>query len=121
MKGRPEGETVMSRFDAYDLALQAALALRPLLDPINRRDPDLCRQMRRAASSVAMCLDEGSQRTGRDRFHLYRVAAGSAAEVRTALALATTWGYIAQPQAAPAHALLDRIVAILWRLTHPKP
>jgi len=67
------------------------LALRPLLDPINRRDPDLCRQMRRAASSVAMCLDEGSQRTGRDRFHLYRVAAGSAAEVRTALALATTW------------------------------
>jgi hypothetical protein len=49
------------------------------------------------------------------------VAAGSAAEVRTALALATTWGYIAQPQAAPASALLDRIVAILWRLTHPKP
>ena len=48
-----------------------------------------------------MCLDEGSQRTGRDRFHLYRVAAGSAAEVRTALALATTWGYIAQPQDRP--------------------
>ena len=60
----------MSRFDAYDLALQAALALHPLLDSINRRDPDLCRQMCRAASSVAMCLDEGSQRTGRDRFHL---------------------------------------------------
>ena len=110
----------MSRFDAYDLALQAALALRPLFDPINRRDPDLCRQMRRAASSVAMCLDEGSQRTGRDRFHLYRVAAGSAAEVRTALALATTWGYIAQTQAAFASALLDRVVAILWRVTHPK-
>ncbi|MGA7741678.1 MAG: four helix bundle protein, partial [Polyangia bacterium] len=85
-----------------------------------RRDPDLCRQIRRAASSVAMCLAEGSQRTGRDRFHLYRVAAGSAAEVRTALALATTWGYVAQAQAAPAYALLDRIVAILWRLTHPK-
>lgn len=96
------------------------MALRPLLDPIGRRDPDLCRQIRRAASSVAMCLDEGSQRTGRDRFHLYRVAAGSAAEVRTALVLATTWGYIGQPQAASAHALLDRIVAILWRLTHPK-
>jgi len=105
----------MSRFDAYDLALQAALALRPF-----RRDPDLCRQMRRAASSVAMCLDEGSQRTGRDRFHLYRVAAGSAAEVRTALALAATWGYIAQPQAAEPAALLDRVVAILWRVTHPK-
>ena len=62
----------MYRFDAYDLALQAALALRPLLDPINRRDPDLCRQIRRAASSVAMCLHQGSQRSGRDRFHLYR-------------------------------------------------
>jgi hypothetical protein len=49
------------------------------------------------------------------------VAAGSAAEVRTALALATTWGYITKPQAAPASALLNRIVAILWRVTHPKP
>jgi hypothetical protein len=29
-------------------------------------------------------------------------------------------GYIAQPQAAPAHALLDRVVAIFWRVTHPK-
>ena len=48
------------------------------------------------------------------------MAAGSAAEVGTALALATTWGYVAQAQAAPAYALLDRIVAILWRLTHPK-
>ena len=48
------------------------------------------------------------------------MAAGSAAAVRTALALATTWGYIAQAQAAPAHALLYRIVAILWRVTHPK-
>jgi len=110
----------MSRFDAYDLALQAASALRPLLDPINRRDPDLCRQIRRAASWVAMCLAEGSQRTGRDRFHLYRVAAGSAAEVRTALALATSQGYIPRRQAAPARALLDRIVATLWRVTHPK-
>jgi hypothetical protein len=52
--------------------------------------------------SMLCAKNEGSQRTGRDRFHLYRVAAGSAAEVRTALALATTWGYIAQPQAAPA-------------------
>ena len=111
----------MSRFAAYDLAVQAASALRPLLDAINRRDPDLGRQVRRASSSVAMCLDEGSQRTGRDRFHLYRVAAGSAAEVRTALVLATTWGYVTAQDAATAHALLDRVVAILWRLTHPKP
>jgi four helix bundle protein len=111
----------MARFAAYDLAMQAATALRPLLDIINRRDPDLCRQIRRAASSVAMCLDEGSQRAGRDRLHLYRVAAGSAAEVRTALTLAATWDYVSTNQAAPAHALLDRVVAILWRLTHPKP
>jgi hypothetical protein len=53
--------------------------------------------------------------------HLYRVAAGSAAEVRTALTLAATWDYVSTNQAAPAHALLDRVVAILWRLTHPKP
>ncbi|MGA7743069.1 MAG: hypothetical protein WBP56_14915 [Polyangia bacterium] len=43
-----------------------------------------------------------------------------AAEVRTALALATSQGYIPRRQAAPARALLDRIVATLWRVTHPK-
>lgn len=96
------------------------LTLRPLLEAINRRDPDLGRQVRRAASSVALCLDEGSQRTGRDRLHFYRVAAGSAAEARTALALASAWGYVTEKDAAPAHTLLDRIVAILWRLTHPR-
>ena len=93
----------MSRFDAYDLALQAALALRPLLDPINRRDPDLCRQMRRAASSVAMCLDEGSQRTGRDRFHLYRVAAGSAALLLLAACGSGSGGEAHTGQPAPGH------------------
>jgi four helix bundle protein len=66
-----------------------------------------------------MCLDEGSQRAGGDRLHLYRVAAGSAAEVRTALTLAATWGYVTSQEADGARVLLDRVVAILWRLTHP--
>jgi four helix bundle protein len=103
----------MPRFVVYDLAVEAAVTLRPLLEVINRRDPDLGRQVRRAASSVPLCLHEGSQRTGRDRLHLHRVAAGSAAEARTVLALASAWGYVTVQDAAPAHALLDRVVAIL--------
>ena len=51
---------------------------------------------------------------------LYKVGAGSAAEVRTQLELAVAWGYLAQAQAAPALGLADRVVAITWRLTHAR-
>ena len=68
---------------------------------------------------MALCLAEGARRTGKDRLHLYRVAAGSAAEVRAALAVGRAWGWIGSAALAPAEALLDRVLAMLWRLTHP--
>ena len=46
----------------------------------------------------------------------FRIAAGSAAEVRAALEVALAWGCI---DAAPeAEAELDRVLAMVWRLTH---
>jgi four helix bundle protein len=72
--------------------------------------------MRRAASSVALNLAEGNRRTGQDRLQFFRIAAGSAAEVRAALEVALAWGYI---DAAPlAETELDRVLAMVWRLTH---
>jgi len=50
-------------------------------------------QLRRAGTSVPSCLSEGAQRAGKDRLHLYRTSAGSAAEVRTQVELAVAWGY----------------------------
>ena len=104
------------RFEAYEIALESVAALRPVLDQLARRDRDLADQMRRAASSVALNLAEGARRVGRDRLHFYRIAAGSAAEVRAALAVARAWGCL--DRVAEVEVLLDRELAMLWRLTH---
>jgi four helix bundle protein len=69
---------------------------------------------------VPSCLSEGSQRAGQDRLQLYRTGAGSAAEVKTQLEIAVAWGYVEAQRAEPALALADRVVAITWRLTHPR-
>jgi four helix bundle protein len=58
---------------------------------------------------------------GRDRLHAFRIAAGSAAEARSALAVAQAWGYVSAETYAQANALADRLLAMLWRLTHPRP
>ena len=55
--------------------------------------------------------DPGNERA---RFH---TAAGSASEVRLALQVAVAWGYFAEKEAVPALALVDRVVAMLWRLS----
>ncbi len=100
-------------------ALETSLALIPLLrEPVARVarvDSDLARQIRRAASSVALNVAEGRRRRGGDRLHLWRVAAGSAAEVATALRVALGWGYL--DDADEPLAVLDRLLAMLHRMT----
>jgi four helix bundle protein len=104
-------------FDALDVALEMIDAVRPLLDRLDQKSPDLSPQIKRAASSVPLNLSEGAKRRGKDREHLFRTASGSVAEVRTALAVAIAWGYIDRESAARADALLDRLGAMLWRLS----
>ena len=65
-------------FDAFDVALDMIRRLREPLAAITERDPALAQQLRRAAASVPLNLSEGRRRQGRDRLHLWRVAAGSA-------------------------------------------
>jgi four helix bundle protein len=107
-------------FNAFTVAIDLVAALRAPVERIRRYDRDLADQIRRAASSVALNVSEGNQRVGRDRTHLFRVAAGSAAEVHAALTVACGRGYIGDEAVAPARGLLDRELAILWRLTHPR-
>ena len=110
----------MATFEALNLAFELAAALRQPLEKIQHHDRDMAGQLRRAATSVVSCLSEGAQRSGKDRLHLYRVSAGSAAEVKVQLQLAVTWGYAETGEAATAIALADRVVAITWRLTRPR-
>ena len=101
---------------AYQVALELAGAIRPLLPLLERWDASLADQVRRAVVSVPLNLAEAKRRTGRDRAHLLAVALGSASEVRAALEVAVALGAIDPGATAEALALTDRVNALLFGL-----
>jgi len=105
-------------FHAYDIALEIVAAVDPLVDRIRRRDPDLGKQLRKALSSIPLNLAEGRRRQGKDRQYHYTIAAGSADEVAAVLDVAAACGWLDGRAIKPALSLLDRELAMLWRLTH---
>jgi four helix bundle protein len=105
-------------FEALEVSLDLVRSLRRPLERIRIRDRSLSEQIRRAASSIPLNLAEGRKRAGADRPHSWRIAAGSAAELRAAIRVALAWGDIQEPDVSEALELLDRILAMLWRLTH---
>jgi four helix bundle protein len=106
-----------SNFHAFQVAMQAISLLPPLAARIAAADRSLADQLRRAAASIVLNLDEGAGRRGRDQAHFYRIAFGSARESRTTLDVAVAFGYLGADEIASAWALLDRVAAMLWRLT----
>src|ERR1041384_1868102 len=106
------------KFVALELALSMITELRGLVAKIGRCNPKLAQQIVGSASSVAANLAEGNRRTGRDRIHLFRIAAGSADETRTHLRVAIAWGYLQPTELESAFTLIDRELAIIWNLTH---
>ena len=83
-------------------------------------DRSLADQMRRAMSSALLNIREGNRRAGRDRLHSFRIAAGSADEIVGALDVAEVMGYLAARDLAEPLALADRVLAMLYRLVHPR-
>jgi four helix bundle protein len=105
-------------FDAFEASIELIRSLKEPLAGLDRRDPDLARQLRRAAASIPLNLREGGRRNGKDRIHLWRVSSGSAAEVVAALRVAEAFGYLPSDVTAPALGLCDRVLAMTWRMTH---
>ncbi len=105
-------------FIAYSVALALVHELRDLVPIIKRHDRDLADQLHRAATSVALNLNEGQRSGGGNQQRHYAIAHGSANEVKAALDVAEAWGYVADTSAP--RRTLDRLLAILWRLTHPR-
>ena len=105
------------RFFALELALQLVRSLPHPVRKTRIHDRRLADQVTSARSSIALNLGEGNRRAGKDRKHLFRVASGSAEEVRTALRVTVAWGHL---QAPALEAVLDdiaRLQRILWKLT----
>ena len=105
---------------AFDVALEthpvAGASRSRVLD---RRDPDLAKQVRRAAASVPLNLSEGNRRS-RQGPHPPLAQSPPAAPTRSPPACA--WrrrsGTCRPPGLARSLALCDRVLAMLWRLTH---
>ena len=106
------------RFDLYDVALALIADLRPLVEHLRRRDRDQALQLKKAANSILANVGEGSRRQGRDRLQHWNIAAGSAGEVRVQIEAALAWGDLQPDLAKNPLELLDRTLAMLWRMTH---
>jgi four helix bundle protein len=103
-------------FECLEVAVQAAESLAPLIRRVAARSRSAADQLERATWSIGSNIDEGRGAIGKQQLHYYRVAYGSAREVGTQLRLAVAFGWLDDLGEAPA--LLDRVRAMLWRLTH---
>ncbi len=102
----------------HEMAPSIVEALAPLMPLIQRQDRALAVQLRTAASSMVLNIAESEYSDpGNKRARLF-TAAGSANESRSAIRVAVAWGYVRQERAADVLARLDRVMAILWKLTH---
>ncbi len=99
-------------FIAYEVTLELCRLMRPLLARLT--DRQLVEQARAALSSAVLNLREGNRRRGADRRRCFRIAAGSADEVRGALDFAVAVGDLDAAACADALACADRVQRLLW-------
>jgi len=102
-RAREKGETNMLRI--FSTVIEVLKGLRPVITKIEVHDRDLARQLRRAASSIALNTSEGSGCNGGTRRERYLTALGSARETGACLDVAVAFGYVGEIDAG----LLDKL------------
>ena len=99
----------------YSVMLATLGRIRPILSSIERKDADLARQLRRAASSVVLNTSEGMYSRGGNRGARYSNALGSARETLGCLEVARAlYGIPVDERVAKD---LDHVIATLVKLT----
>ena len=99
----------------YSVLLELVSSLRPVLGELERRDPDLARQCRRALASAPLNVAEGSYSRGKNRAARYHTALGSLREVLACLEVGAALGYVAEVDPA-LRARFDHVLGTLVRL-----
>src|SRR5688572_13646734 len=102
----------------HSVIIETIRVTAPLAVVIARGDRDLASQYRRALTSAALNVAEGSNQRGARRTSHYSIALGSAQEAWSALEAAEAWG-VARPSAEVA-ARFRQIVGTLHRVVHPR-
>ncbi len=100
----------------YEVILDVVKALGPVMREVERRDPDLARQMRRAASSVALNTSEGMYSRGKNRGARYHTALGSMRETLACIEVSQALGYLEEVDGRILDSI-GRIMATLTKLT----
>ena len=104
-------------FEAQQIALSIIHDLRTVVPRVRRSDKHLADQIKRAATSTALLIAEGSKTSDGNGLAKLRLARGSAHETRTALEVATAWGLLESKAHKPIDRKLDSLGAILYTLT----
>ena len=78
----------------YGVVLEVVAEMRGVIEEIERRDPDLARQMRRAVSSVALNVSEGMYSRGKNRGARYHTAMGSMRETLSCIEVGMALGHV---------------------------
>lgn len=101
---------------AYVAAQEMISSLVPILPVIARHDRKLAEQMKEAANSVLLNIGEGEHRAGGDRIQHFRIAKGSAGEVRSCLDAARAWQLPINDTVPRAR--VHRVLGLLYGLIH---
>jgi len=97
----------------YTTIIDFLRKLPPIISQIELHDRDLARQLKRAATSIALNTSEGSGCSGGTRRERYRNALGSARETGACIDAALALGYVHAVDAKLLDAL-DHIRATLF-------
>jgi four helix bundle protein len=108
----------MNNLVAYEVAVAVIYKLRPIVEQIKMHDPHLADQLRRSATSTVANLAEGQRRVAGNKRRAYEVAHGEAREMLGCLDCALAWGLAVDD--AGARRDLDRLLGLLWGLTHSR-
>lgn len=100
----------------YVESVSLATEVRLLLSPIEKRDQELARRLKRACDDVPLHVAEGMCATGRARRLEYGAALGSAREALACVQAAQSVGYLKQGDqglSSKINHVVDRIVNAL--------
>ena len=107
----------LAGFHAYTVALEFyRLVFQATKGKIQHERID---QIVRAAESVVRNLGEGHPTVGADRARRFRLAANGACECAASLDILEIRGEVSAAALAEMRVLLDRMRAMLWRLSRP--